>query len=218
MPMGINKKNRVDNIFRWYRDTMRTCGIKVNYPKNTSPDKTYMYRAFVRFADKTIEWEFDDDTTRLFIGVAVAYAKSRKLLNKGAWLLTMEPILKICYKKLKDNIKDDYNIMNLVKNSKRRIERLRTQNSEIVEILVEPINFGGYARITIMYKTGEISAVYLSLSKICRKALSRLNTSDRLELPPNRELLKMRTRILSSNEVESALRKIMGSDLLEFGS
>ncbi len=214
--VATNHDRLVDNIFEWYKLAMAKLGAKVSFPKDTDPKKTYMYRAFVKFADRAVEWNFDDNTTRLFVFTAVKYAKSRNLLKKGAWVLSMEPVLQACHDRLIEQIDSEDSILKDIRRSRKFVESFGTRR-EAVKKLIRPASFGGYSNIIKYYQSGNISKPFLAVSKTCSIALSNLSSSDRSELPSSLELMKLRVRLLSNDDMETDLKEIMQSDLSQAG-
>jgi len=202
-------------IFEWYKSAMISVGCFAKFPKNTNPAKTYTFRALSKFANKMVELDLDDNMIKFFIKTIVRYAKRNKLLNKGAYLLTMNSILEICYDEL---IKNDFNhggLESSLRNDKNFVSSLGVDRNEIFNKLVEPISYGHIPGIIYYYNLDKIALPFLSLSKICNLVLQNLCEKDRSELPSQITILKTRVKLLSNHD--HIINDILKNDLTTRG-
>ncbi|MHA1305464.1 MAG: hypothetical protein ACTSPI_17330 [Candidatus Heimdallarchaeaceae archaeon] len=210
-------KEFVLKVFGWYRLAMLSVGRGASLPKNTDPTKTYTYRAIKSFAQKMIDWEFDDSTIQIFIRIIVRYAKSKKLLAKGSYLLTMGSILDICHLELqRRSDTTDALTVELQKNHEF-VKSLGEDNKVILSRLICPVSHNGCSGIVYHYSIGDIDLSYLALSKICNRALNKIPSEDRSELPKTLDILKVRIRILNDNDNIDVAKSILKDDLTTRG-
>jgi len=198
------KDDPVATIFRQFRTEMKSVGRKINFPQNTPPEKTYLYRSLKCFAEKVDEWEMSHDMSHTMISLVVRYAKDHNMLDRGAALLTMRSILDICHKQLSMQLDER-------EDAHSNLQRCRDfLDNQDLSARRRP---GGYCNLTVWYQTGQLSLAFLSVSKSCLAALSKLPKSERSELPSKYDLLKSRIALLCTEENRVAVRKIMGADL-----
>jgi len=198
------KDESVATIFNQFKVEMKSVGRKVSFPKDTAPEKTYLYRYLKRFANQVEEWEMDVDMSHMMISLVVRYAKDHGMLDRGAALLTMGSILEVCHQQLSDQVdrREDQYV-----NIKQCKEFLEGKD------LLERKRPGGYCNLTIWYQTGLLSLAFLSVSKRCLSALAKLPKIERSEFPSKFDLMKSRIALLCTAESRKAVRKIMGADL-----
>ena len=216
--MATTATSRLDDsfvfqIYEWYRSAMLSVGNGISFPKGTDPTKTYTFRAVKKFAQKMVDWEFDESTIRLFIQTAVRYAKNRKLLSKGAYLLTMNSVLEVCYEELQHQMVMHKALDSELVESHQFMQSLGSTRSEIYRRLRRPISYGGCNSLIYYYNTDKISISYISLSIICGAVLSKINLDERSEVPTDIDLLKLRVRLLSDYDNLVSAQKILKNDL-----
>ena len=192
----------IDEIFQIFRRSMSGSGRGINFPRNTPREKTYLWRWLSAFKSKADGWGLNEETTALFIRYIIDYAKSTNQLHRGASILSNPDILKICYKRLKEEIVfQDESIRNLEKEKKFVEDR--------GDLSHRPS--GGYCNLTRWYLSGQIGRKFVALSKKCSEVLTTMPPDERSEFPNTLELLKARTSALSGGADD--ISEIMGTDM-----
>lgn len=195
-------------IYQWFSSAMRKAGRKESFPKGTDPRKTYKYRAIEKFAKTVEEWEFDNATTKAMVEAVVAHGKKKRLLQKGAMILTMKSILEICLNELERKSEETESIIEAI----RRCHAYLTERDiETSKSLASPERSGGMSRLEALLASGKMPEAYLAVSRIARSALLKLENRD--DYPANRELRKMRARLLYDYASREQLEDILGVDL-----
>ena len=187
---------------------MRKAGRKESFPKGTDPRKTYKYRALEKFAKNVEEWGFDNSTTKAMIESVVAYGKKKRLLTKGTMILNMKSVLEICLQELERKSEETDSI---VESIKRCRAYLTERGIETSQSLTSSKRSGGMPRLETLLASGKMPPAYLAVSRIARSALLKLENRD--DYPDNRELRKMRARLLYDHKSREQLSEILGSDL-----
>ena len=200
-------------IYKWFQRAMSNAGRKISLPTNTPPEKTYQYRAVAKFAKQVDEWGLSEPVACALVNAVVRYGKQQDLLNKGASLLNMKSVLKICHDLLREEITRNEVLLESLRYSKNFIQK-SVAGAEVVECLVTKEKRGGFTNFTRWYRSGDLSSSFISLSKSCRKALNLLPFDERGEFPTDTLLLKNRIRLLSDRELYKAIKEIMGDDLM----
>jgi hypothetical protein len=196
---------------------MSHAGRKISLPTNTPPEKTYQYRAVAKFAKQVDEWGLSEPVTCALVNAVVRYGKKQDLLNKGASLLNMKSVLKICHDLLREEITRNEVVVESLRHSKNFLQK-SIAGGEATERLVTKERRGGYTNFTRWYRSGDLSSSFIAISKSCRRALNLLPFDERGDFPTDAILLKTRIRLLSDAEMCSTVKEIMGSDLLVVGT
>jgi hypothetical protein len=204
-------------IYKWFQRAMSNAGRKISLPIHTPPEKTYQYRAVSKFAKQVDEWGLSEPVACALVNAVVRYGKKQDLLNKGASLLNMKSVLKICHDLLREEITRNEVLLESLRYSKNFLQK-STANSNAVECLVSKEKRGGFTNFTRWYRSGDLSSSFISLSKSCRKALNLLPFDERGEFPLDKDLLKNRIRLLSDHELFKVIKEIMGDDLMSIGT
>jgi hypothetical protein len=200
-------------IYRWFQSAACRAGRTIKMPEGTDPTKTYQYRSVRKFADRAVnEWQLDMRTIKLLIEAVVAYGKRNNLLDHGAGILNVNHVLELCVQTIESSIHRTSVILSSLSDSKTYLER---------NALADPAKLasarrtGGYSNLFCLFESGTLSIEYLALSKSCATALRSVD--ERASLPSDRELFKVRARILLDKEINTQVAAILGNDLLAAG-
>ena len=200
-------------IYKWFQRAMSNAGRKISLPTNTPPEKTYQYRAVAKFAKQVDDWGLSEPVACALVNAVVRYGKQQDLLNKGASLLNMKSVLKICHDLLREEITRNEVLLESLRYSKNFLQK-SSAGANLVERMVTKEKRGGFTNFTRWYRSGDLSSSFISLSKSCRKALNLLPFDERGEFPTDTLLLQTRIRLLSDQELRKSIKEIMGDDLM----
>jgi len=199
--------DRVLQTFKVLQREMKKSGKRISLPRNTAPEKTYQYRAISKFLNRVDEWGLDAATTAILIQAVVEYGRRYGLLRKGAMILNMENILKICYNKLDSELTT---MNDLVDNVKRANVVMKAISADE---LLKPIRLGGYSKLFCLIDTGDVDSVYLALSTKSFGALQKVSRMEREQLPSNIDLFRIRNKILRDRDIALEIKEILQEDL-----
>lgn len=192
---------------------MRKHGRKIKWPQCKDKRKTYQYRAVASYAKKCYEdLELDDKTVKVLTFNIVEYAKRKNLLSKGAQMLCMDVIVDICYDSISEIIEEESSLVSELRHCHRFVMDQINSKDNLVRLMAEPINEGGYPRLVMWYNQGHVTPHYLALNRKCARALSKIPQSDKEDLPDALELFKMCTFLVSPDMVDK-LKGVLGKDL-----
>jgi len=178
-------------------------GIRVGFPKDTEPKKSYKWRFLKTFLDKVEEFEMSDEIARRLLDEIANYAVANNLTRKGLALLASDSVLEICCKRISEsNQKTD----ELVEKLKHDCQLVRD-----VELLSKP-DGTSWPTIVRLYIHGDLSESCLALSERCHQAMMKLDKLERQMLPSGKSLI-LRQNEIASKISKSRLRAIMGGDL-----
>lgn len=205
--------SKVFTVYSVFQQAMRKAGRKIQFPKCSDKTKTYQFRWTKTFTQKCYqEYGLDDVVINHLISDIVDYAKKRNLLNKGTQLLCMNNIVDICVKSVENLAADEASLIEELRSCREFLCDQVIDKNILVRKLIEPVNSGGCPNIVYWYNLGHLSEVYLALSKTCIKAMAKLSSDDRAELPSGFELLRICTHTVSADLLPQ-LKAVMGSDL-----
>lgn len=177
-------------------------------PKGTDFTKTYQYRAINYFTKKMEKEAFSEQTIKAIVYAAVRYGKKNGLLSsKGVNILNMKSVIEICMKDIKDR---DMTANEIIDNVRRSREYLIKLGYTKASDLIKPVKTGGMPRLSYYLTLGEITPVFLALSRTASFALSKI---DRTKMPTDEELMRLRIKLLMNNDIKSKINEILGSDL-----
>lgn len=167
--------------------------------------KTYQYRWFKSFYNKCYK-DYTLNDMREIIACLVKYAKDYNLLNIGASLLNRSDIVDIACKMFNDEVS---NVENIITGIYKCMEYVH-DNFELY--LLSKRHRDGYCNLIMMFLDGKIDLNFISLSKSCICALSKLK-EDRDQLPLPLQIVKRRFRIIDLIGNEK-LKDIMGGEFI----
>ena len=200
--------------WRWCQEAFAQHGVKLAFPKNTNPQKTYQWRYVTKLTNKIDEWGFDTPTAKAFISFAVDYVKEKRLLHKGLSVFFQNNMMDICYKRMHAHSSA---VDNKVKNLRATYEFITTRRGQrtAISVLLSRESFDKARNIVRWYQSGDITAAYLAVSAVCTEALARLAVvapDERNLLPSNSELCSLAIGLSKNDELRSQARAILGPD------
>lgn len=200
-------------VWGWCSEAYIRHGFKLQFPAHTNPTKTYQWRYVKAIAVKFAEWNFDEQTAKHFINIAVVHGKEAGVLRKGLAALHQANMLEICYKKLKDQ--SDTNRQSLDSLTHIRDWLYQRSDGDILKTLLYRNDADEFCNLVKWVQASRLSPLYLSLSKVCGLALARLQVShsnERELLPKTTKLYMLRSEFLEdAGNVEQA-KRIFGPD------
>jgi len=197
---------RVWKVFKYCQDKFGKAGIKITFPKDTDPKKTYKWRYLLSFIKKIDEMQASIDTTHQLINAVVKYAASNNQLHKGLSLLTSDKVLEACCNIALQSGKSESNLLDKIKKDRDLVES---------GDLLGKKHERGMSNIVRWYIEGSISDLYLSLSKKCHETMMQLSKIERSMMPNGKELILTRMDILNEPKLKAKIRKIMLNDWRE---
>jgi hypothetical protein len=205
---------RIEQVWDMCRGVYADHGRILSFPAGTDPRKTYQWRYARSLAARLDEWGFDDETSSVLLGIAVRHIKDQGLLHKGLAGLLQNNILDICLQDLKSQqMSGNQSIASIEMINKWFTQQIADQDTD--KLLLHRSSPHSLRNISIWYQSSKISALFLSLSKTCCKALVRLEKLDpqeRMQMPKSIDLYSIRNRFLRNKQNEIAARKILKSD------
>lgn len=200
--------------WKWCQEAFAINGMKLVFPKNTNPQKTYQWRYVTRLACKIDEWGLDKPTAKAFINIAVGYFKEKNLLHKGLSIFLQDNMMDICYDRMqKHSAKTNDRIIRL-----KAIHKFITSkynNKSPISVLLNRESFDGPRNIVRWYKSNGINDMYLAMSMVCTEALSKLTITapdERDSLPSESELYCLANNFLKDDDFRSRAKTILGND------
>jgi hypothetical protein len=209
--------DRIWAIWNWCSDAYLRNGQRLKLPANTDPTRTYQWRYVKSIAERFVEWEFDDDTCRKFIDIAVDYANKRGVIRKGLAVLHQSNMLDICYKMLleeKNTVRQSQDSLDMV----HKWFRMQIGNRNPIQVLLQRPQVGAMCNITQWYRARKISDQYLAISRSCCRALARLEKIDSVErsmLPKATKLYSLRSEMSKDLKTFKSARRLLGNDWRE---
>ncbi len=206
--------NRINTIWQWCCDAYSNRGRRLAFPKNTPPAKTYQWRYLEALANKFVEWGFDDQLCQRFIKITVDYAVAHRTLSKGLSIFFQSNILQVCYRKLQDEVNKTNTVIASIAAMRSWVLDQAGDRPMITAFLTRS-NFGAYPNIVRWYQAGQLTELYLSLSKAAMAAIARLakeHPQDRAELPSATKLFLTRSTFLSDYNIAVEAQKALCDD------
>lgn len=206
-------EERLWTVYGWCATAYLQHGIKIAFPANTDPRKTYQWRYLNSLVNKLNEWEFDDETSKKFIAIAVSQAKQKKVLNKGLACFLQSNLLDICYRKLTAQAKEDCSKLDALKQMKTWFD-LQTGDKDPLRCLLHRSSPRAFSNIVMWHQSNRISPLFIALSKSCSKAVFQLQSND-IEsnlLPSLSTLYLTRVNFLSESNNLNFVSTLFGTD------
>ena len=200
--------------WKWCQEAFAKHGIKLAFPKNTNPQKTYQWRYVTRLTYKIDEWGLDKQTARAFINFAVSYVKEKRLLHKGLSVFFQNNMMDICYSRMQQHSANACNRIERFRTAHKFIET-RCGNRSEVAVLLSRESFDKMRNVVRWYKSGDIPITYLATSVACTEALTRLVVvapDERSLLPSESELYCAAIDFSRDEDLRSQARTILGKD------
>lgn len=200
---------RIRLFFKYLQKAFKNANIRIKFPKDTDPTKTYTWRYLKHFAEKVDEWGVSDETAYKLIDAITDYSKKHKLLNRGVSILASDKILEIGYEAIKGQVQMEDNIYHKLGLDRKIIESI---NGSKVTMLLKREPEKALPNIVKWYTQGKLSTLYIALSKSCGAAMASLNSFERSFLPPIGELLDIKQKCLKNAIVKNKIKFIFGDD------
>jgi len=200
--------------WKWCQEAFAAQGVKLTFPKNTDPKKTYQWRYVTRLANKIDEWELDKPTARAFIHFAVGYMKEKKLLHKGLSVFFQGNMMDVCFDRMQKYASGSSNRLTQIITSHKFVSD-RCNGKSAVTLLLNRESFGKLRNIVRWYKSGDIAEAYLSISIVCTEALSKLAIvapHERILLPTESELYCLAINLTKDGDFRSKAKSILDND------
>ncbi len=180
-------------------------GIKLKFPKDTDPTKTYQWRYLKSLDSKFKKWNFNDEDRLHFIKYAIGYAKKHKTLHKGLSIFHQSNIMDLCYE---DAIKHRNKFENNAKLVLRQHRWLLNQANgmDIENILTQ--RRGSTKNIVLWHQSSNLSELYISISKACLKSYRKMTTAELEMMPSLERLYFLRNSFLVNNDSKRILSVI----------
>ena len=183
-------EQQIWKVWGWCSDIYLQYGIKIAFPANTDPKKTYQWRYASGIVKKFNEWEFEEETAKMFIQIAVVQAKRKGIIKKGLAALHQNNILDMCYKIVINHNKEQISIIDSLE-SMKSVYDSKIGSKDSLEVLLNRASPRALANITQWYQSNMISDLFIALSKSCSKAVAKLNNTIDSQLLPKQTSLYM---------------------------
>ena len=215
MQATMTKEERVIQAYGFLKRALKRYRRSVSLPTNTDPTKTYSWRYLERFIDRFDALGLDDESLEVVIEAIVEHAHKSGDLCRGIAILDQKNIINIVLAKLEADIKSEENITKTIEESDRFVRQQLPEGSAARVLLSQRPNRTAYSNITRWYKANQISIGYIAVSRECKKALGTLPQHELQLFPQPTDLLRMRLRLISRQNIVTKLKTTMGSDLVE---
>jgi hypothetical protein len=200
--------------WKWCQEAFATQGVRLSFPKNTDPKKTYQWRYITRLANKIDEWELDKPTARAFINFAVGYMKEKKLLHKGLSVFFQGNMMDVCFDRMQKHAASSSNCLTQL-NTVHKFINDRCNSKSAAALLLNRESFGKLRNIVRWYKSGDIIEAYLAMSVACTEALSKLAIvapHERILLPTESELYCLAINLTKDGDFRAKAKSILDDD------
>jgi hypothetical protein len=201
-------------IWEWCVEAYVRHGYKLSFPHGTDPVKTYQWRYATAIARQFREWQFDDNTNKYIIDLAVQHQTKAGTLRKGLAAILQGNLLTLCSKHLDKEVADNLSRLDALRHIKSWIEKTCGNTNPIVMMTQRPRR-GGYCNLTTWFLAKRISALYLTLSKSCYSVLNRLGADERDLFPKQTSLYLLRLGFINDVGNISQVHDIFGQDWRE---
>jgi hypothetical protein len=200
--------------WKWCQEAFAENGIKLTFPKNTNPQKTYQWRYITKLTQRIDEWELDRATAKAFIYFSVSYMKEKKLLHKGLSVFFQGNMADVCYDRMQKQLTNADHNLERIRNAHTFVMS-RCNNKSAVALFLNRESFGKLRNIVRWYKSGDITDAYLATSLACTEALSKLSViapNERDLLPTESELYCVAIRLTKDGDFRPKAKAILGND------
>lgn len=170
-------------VWQWCFESYLRHNIKLKLPIAKDYTKTYQWRFVKAITDKFNDWDFNNDTCKRFIDIAVTHAKELGVLHKGLSILHQHNMMDICYKKLKsENERSDF-ILEKIIDTKRFLESLKLSNYKLY--MLKRNHNKALTNFTTLFMSRMIHTEFISLNRCSIDIVNCLDSID----PDERKLL-----------------------------
>jgi hypothetical protein len=208
--------DHIMTVWEWCSEAYLQHGFKLTFPAKTDPTKTYQWRYARSITLKFAEWEFDEETAKQFITIAIGHCKDAGVLRKGLAALHQTNLLQICYDRLQKQVDSNKRCADSIEHIHAWL--MARSNGDLLETLLSRQAPDEFCNLVKWVQASRISRLYLALSRTCGKALARLSRTH----PEEREILPKTTTLymLRSEFIEDAgnainAKRILGKDWRE---
>jgi hypothetical protein len=209
--------SRVWDVWCWCSEAYLRYGRKLTLPAGTDPTKTYQWRYATAIAKKFDEWDFDMDTAKQFIDVAIRHSQQSGTMQKGLAALHQANILSVCYEKLKAETKENRQALDSLQYIRDWLRR-KSGKQELTVALLARQDPDGLCNLVMWYQASRITPLFMALSRSCSRALAQLGRDHQDErglLPRQTTLYIVRTDFLRDSGNASKAREILAHDWRE---
>lgn len=185
-------------------------GIKLKLPNAKDYTKTYQWRFIKAITKKFKEWEFDQDTSKRFIDIAIDHAKELGVINKGLAVLHQQNMMSICYKKLKNEADSNVHMVKRLESTLDFLDSLSL--SDIRVYLLKRPTRQAFSNLTSLYFAKKLSLEFLALSKSAISALNAIEVThphEREMLPSDASLYLCRKRVFELYRDSDAVVRVL---------
>lgn len=206
--------NDVYEVWNWCSEAYIRYGRKLSFPENTDPKKTYQWRYVKAITKKFKEWDFDAETSKRFIDIAVSHIRDHKMLHKGLSLLHQKNMLANVYSKLEQELDTNKQTTTSLADMKKWVDK-QIGDRDPVQVMLSKRNLDSLPKLVEWYQGSKVSALYISLSKSCSKAAAKLAKKDevaRSMLPQTTQLYLLRSNFLRDVNNKKLSRRILQED------
>lgn len=201
-------------VWQWCFESYLRHNIKLKLPTARDYTNTYQWRFVKAITKKFKEWDFNPDTCKRFIDVAVDHAKELGVLRKGLAVLHQHNMMEICYKKLKaEDERNDFILLKL-EDTKKFLRSLDAKN--LLVYLLKRSHNKALMNITSLFLAKKLPLEFLALNKEAIKALShidRLYPEERNLLPSDASLYLCRKKIFNLFGNSELLSSIVNGEI-----
>jgi hypothetical protein len=206
--------DRVMEIWSWCSEAYLRHGRKMTLPHGTDPAKTYQWRYTIAIARKFEEWDFDEETAKRFIDIAVRHSKQSGTLQKGLASLHQGNILDICYEILQKESDRNVQTIESIKHIHKWLHK-KAVSRDLLQVLLHRDDPEGFTNLAMWFQATRVTALYMALSRTCGQAMAILNRDSPEErglLPRQTELFLLRQEFLHDHSNLIMAREIFAND------
>lgn len=197
----------IAEISQTFKEAMVKAGRGFEWPQAKDLRNTYQYRYFSAFLTKCREKDLDLEVAKEVVKSLVSYAKSKKILNKGAALLARGDVVEICIKNIERDVREVDSFVDSLRTNHGNIKGDSVDEKK--RFLLRKPHRHGMSNLVSMRLSGKLSDSYIAVSKPCMKAFLELDDKD--EMLTIVEYFKLRNKV--RNKVgDDALFEILGKD------
>lgn len=202
-------QTRVLKLFKYCQTSFGKGGVRVTFPRNTDPMKTYKWRYMEKFLEKVDQWGVSDTTAYQIVDAMVQHAKRNGHLKaKGMAILESDAILEIGYRSIEKIHQRVDGVLARIKHDKRLIDDLADPG----ELLRRDFP-GASPNIVRWFIQGKISLIYICISKKCLMAIKKLSSDDRaLIIQKTQQIVDVRELCTRDVMTKVRIKQIMGTD------
>lgn len=207
--MLTDTKTKLLKYFGYCQKAFAKIGMKIVFPKNTDPVKTYQWQyleTFNKRLSKNFPEGISDDTIAKLIEAMVEHAKSNNKLSKGLAVICQGDLMDVGFKKLSSINESIDNILAILGKDAEFLS-----DKSIEDLLGKPTPVA-FPNIIYWHRTGRISKFGLAVSKKCRKVMAVLPSEDRTQLPSISEIFKMQAKYFKVSTIRAKTRLMFKGD------